>query len=97
MNQQIPNHAHEPKSLWRTRYGIGLLVLGAVAAFFLLTEHRAHVFGALPCLLILACPLMHLFMHRGHGDHGHHRGSEQPRIEAEEPGQPTQTNQGDRS
>ena len=31
MNQQIPNHAHEPKSLWRTRYGIGLLVLGAVA------------------------------------------------------------------
>jgi hypothetical protein len=26
--------------------------------------------GALPWLLVLACPLMHLFMH--HGDHGGH-------------------------
>ncbi|EWS65291.1 hypothetical protein Y695_01455 [Hydrogenophaga sp. T4] len=63
MNHQTPNHAHEPRSLWRTRYGVGLLVLGAVAAFFLFAEHRAHIFGALPFLLILACPLMHLFMH----------------------------------
>jgi hypothetical protein len=45
-------------------------VLGAIAAYFLLTEHRAHFFGALPFLLLLACPLMHVFMHRGH--HGHH-------------------------
>lgn len=41
----------------------------AVAAFFLLSEHRAHFFGALPYLLVLACPLMHLFMHHGHGAH----------------------------
>jgi hypothetical protein len=39
-----------------------------VAAFFLLTEHRAHLYGALPYLLLLACPLMHFF---GHGHHGH--------------------------
>ena len=39
----------------------------AIAAFFLLSEHRAHLFGALPYLLLLACPLMHIFMHRGHG------------------------------
>ena len=39
--------------------------------FFLLTEHTAHVFGVLPWLLILACPLMHIFMHHGrHGGHG---------------------------
>lgn len=43
----------------------------AVAAFFLWTEHRAHVLGALPYLLVLACPLMHLF-HHGHGGHRHH-------------------------
>jgi hypothetical protein len=37
----------------------------------LLTEHTAHVFGVLPWLLILACPLMHIFMHHGrHGRHG---------------------------
>ena len=55
---------------WRSRYAIGLLVLGAVAAYFLLSEHRAHFFGALPFLLLLACPLMHMFMHGGHGGHG---------------------------
>ena len=45
----------------------------AVIAFFLFTEHRAHVFGLLPYLLLLACPLMHLFHHRGH--HRHRDGS----------------------
>lgn len=38
----------------------------AVAAFFLLTEHRAHWSGILPYLLVLACPLMHLFHTHGH-------------------------------
>lgn len=42
----------------------------AVAAFFLWTEHRAHVLGVLPYLLFLACPLMHLFHHHGHGHGG---------------------------
>lgn len=51
----------------------------AIIAFFLLTEHTAHVFGILPYLLILACPLMHIFMHgkyHGHkGDHSSHADS----------------------
>ena len=38
-----------------------------IAAYFLLTEHRAHVIQYLPFILLLACPLMHMF---GHGDHG---------------------------
>mgnify|MGYP000400864692 CR=1 FL=1 len=41
-----------------------------VAAFFLYTEHRAHVFGLLPFLFLLACPLLHVFAHGGHGAHG---------------------------
>ena len=41
----------------------------AIAAFFLFTEHRAHLFGILPFLLLAACPLMHLFHHGGHGSH----------------------------
>ena len=41
------------------------LTLAVVLGFFLFTEHRAHLFGALPYLLILLCPLMHLFMHKG--------------------------------
>ena len=52
---------------WRSRYALGLLVFGAVAAYFLLSENRARFFGALPLLLLLACPLTHMFMHRGQG------------------------------
>lgn len=50
----------------------------AIAAFFLLTEHRAHLLGILPFLLLLACPLMHLFHHGRHGGgHQGHRGDGQ--------------------
>jgi len=42
-----------------------------VAGYFLVTEHTAHVLSALPWLLVLACPVMHLFMHHGHGGHRH--------------------------
>jgi Protein of unknown function (DUF2933) len=56
----------------RDRIKSRLVLLGflAVAAFFLLAEHRAHILGVLPYLFLLACPLMHMFMH-----HGHHHGS----------------------
>lgn len=54
------------------------LTLAVVLGFFLFTEHQAHLFGALPFLLILLCPLMHLFMHHGHGGHGYGGGKEHP-------------------
>ena len=41
----------------------------AAAAYYLVTEHTAHVFNVLPFALVLACPLMHFFMHHG-GEHG---------------------------
>jgi len=44
-----------------------------LAAVLMLAGHKAHLFGALPYLLILACPLVHLFMHKGHG-HAHNDG-----------------------
>jgi hypothetical protein len=54
-----------------SRTTLALLGFLAVAAFFLLAGHIDHVVAALPFLLILACPLMHLFMmHGGHGSHG---------------------------
>ena len=63
-------------SFWRSKAGVVAAGFLLVGLFFLLSEHRAHLFGVLPFLLILACPLMHLVMHRGHG--GHHR-QDQPR------------------
>lgn len=53
----------------------------ALALFFLLAEHRAHLFGWLPFLLLAICPLMHLFhRHGGHGRHGEHgrHGADEP-------------------
>ena len=78
-----------PLPFWRLRYAIGLLVFGAVAAYFLLSEHRAHFFGALPFLLLLACPLMHIFMHGDHGGHGgghSEQAGDTPAVSSPEPG-----------
>ncbi len=71
----------DPPSFWSSRYAIGLVLIGGVAAYFLLTEHLAHVVGALPFLLLLACPLMHVFMHGGHGAHGHQQHHESDQSE----------------
>lgn len=80
------NHTHTkpetPPRFWGSRYSYGLIVIGAVATYFLLTEHLAHVVDALPALLLLACLGMHLFMHHGHGAHGHARGDKQPEVDA---------------
>ena len=75
MNHDHLPHDSDPKPFWSSRYAIGLLIMGAVASYFLLNEHRAHFLGALPFLLLLACPLMHVFMHGGHSGHGDHGGS----------------------
>lgn len=49
--------------------GLAKLMFGGftiVAGYYLFTEHTAHVLSALPLLLFLSCPIMHLFMHHGH-------------------------------
>ena len=83
MNETDSPSQTEAPRFWRSRYAVGLLVIGAIATYFLASEHRAHFIGALPLLLLLACPLMHVFMHNGHGSHGgghadHHSGKAPP-------------------
>ena len=70
------NDERQERPWWQTPIGLVTCGFLIVAGFFLLTEHTAHVFGVLPYLLILACPLMHLFMHHGHrSGHGQARRS----------------------
>ena len=64
----------------KSRTGLGLIAFLGIAAFFLFTEHRAHLFGILPYLLLLACPLLHWLMHGGYGGHGEHHGKK-PEVE----------------
>lgn len=51
---------------WR---GVVLTVVLAAVSYYLLTVHKEHLALALPYIILLACPLMHIF---GHGSHGHH-------------------------
>lgn len=62
---------HETRHLSRGRWIFYGFIL--IAVFLLATEHRAHLLGILPYLILLACPLMHLFMHHGHDgpEHSH--------------------------
>jgi hypothetical protein len=73
------NDGHQPQrggfltsSFWKSKAGLVFIGFLLIGLFFLLSEHRAHALGYLPFLLILACPLLHLFMHGGHGGHGSH-------------------------
>ena len=55
------------RGFWATSNGLAAIVLIGAVVYFLLTEHRAHTIAALPWIILLLCPLMHVFMHRGHG------------------------------
>lgn len=63
-----PNAQHQKRR--STSFKIALVGFLAVAAFYLIAEHRAHLLGWLPLLIFLACPLLHVFMHGRHGGHG---------------------------
>ena len=65
------DRTEKPRRASRSKWVLAGFLL--VAAYFLWAGHQAHLMGALPYLLLLACPLMHLF-HHGHGGHGHRHG-----------------------
>ena len=66
----------QKQSFWFTSNGLAAMTLIAAASYFLLVEHRQHVFQFLPFLILLLCPLMHIFMHGGHGHSGHGKDDE---------------------
>lgn len=85
----IPSHPESPVVLrfalnpllrsvppWlRGSWRVALLIAAAIAGYFLVSEHWNHLADQWLVLLLLACPLMHLF--HGHGGHTargeHHR------------------------
>lgn len=73
MNHDHMHHQSETPSFWRSRAFLVFLGFAGIALVLLWKEHSAHILGAIPYLFLLACPLMHVFMHGGHGHGGHHR------------------------
>ena len=59
-------------NFWFSNKGIAALLLIGTVIYFLVIEHGVHLFPYLPFLILLLCPLMHVFMHGGHGNHDNH-------------------------
>ena len=70
LHDHFDHQDHSRGGLLSGRAGLALIGFLIIGGALLFTEHRAHVLGALIWLPLLACPLMHLFMHGGHGGHG---------------------------
>jgi hypothetical protein len=80
--QDHPGYRERPQGGISVKAKAGLVLMGflAIAGALLLTEHRAHVLGLLVWLPLLACPLMHVFMHGGHGHHHGGRPNDQRSV-----------------
>lgn len=77
MNPQDAHSQCEHKKLnWFCSHKAASFALMLIAGLVVI-EHWQHLIYAFPYLLLLSCPLMHLFMHHGHGGHGAHNHNEQ--------------------
>lgn len=80
MNQTI-RKVNSQKSIWKNPLMIVCLV---AVGYWLFTYHNQHLLGWLPYIILLLCPLMHIFMHGGHHGHGesqHHNVNEEDHKE----------------
>jgi hypothetical protein len=79
MNHDHNSHEH-PDVTQRKISRSKLVTIGFlfVIGYFLWTEHQAHVIQFLPFLLLASCPLMHIFMHHGHGRDQHKEAGDAP-------------------
>lgn len=59
-----------------SKSGLAATVAAAALGVYLLVTHTGHVLAATPYLLLIACPLMHVFGHH-HRSTGHTGGSNQ--------------------
>lgn len=59
-------------ALIRTPLGWAVTLAATALGVYLLLTRSDDILSALPYLLLIACPLMHVFMHGGHG-HGEHK------------------------
>ena len=62
-------HEGNGKSWLFSRTSIVTVCVLAILGFLIYEGHGAHLLGFAPYLLLLACPLMHIFMHGGHNHH----------------------------
>jgi len=64
MEQKHKNNRKKP--WWKTSFGMVCTGIFLIALFFLIKDHTAHIGNYWIWLILLACPLMHIFMHSHH-------------------------------
>lgn len=70
-------HFESNRSQRRAWLWLALWAVIALLAYVVIIAHRNHVLDFLPYVLLLVCPLMHVFMHGRHGRHRHDSGHHQ--------------------
>jgi hypothetical protein len=61
-------HAKTP--WWKNRNRLAFVAFLVIAGYFIWREHEAHITPYLIWILLIACLLLHGFMHGGHGHGG---------------------------
>lgn len=83
MNAETETRRGMRRSPFKIPMWLGFGLFLAIALFFLWEEHRAHLLGALPYVLVLIFAIVSFLMGRGHGHGGRNRsergGQSQPR------------------
>ena len=74
MQATVGSNERPANKYWR----YALFAAVAFVGYYLVNQHRAHVLAVLPFVLLAACPLMHLFMHRGHSKRNSGSSDEEP-------------------
>jgi hypothetical protein len=83
-NQHSDSDNHQHRESWLfSRTGVVTVCALAILGFLVYTGHSAHLLGLVPYLFILACPLMHVFMH---GGRHHHAAKDDGKSESHEHG-----------
>lgn len=67
--------AGETTPVWRRPLPLAWAAAVVIAVFYLLREDWGHILGVWPYLVLMLCPLMHLF--HGHGQHRDHHDHDQ--------------------
>ena len=56
-----------------------LIGISLTGGYLLWQRYQEQLYSYLPYLILFLCPLMHIFMHKGHGKHSNHADNDKGR------------------